>query len=460
MTFKTKKTSLASVIFMFIFISLIAGGGFVFFSPMFEKNKPTIDIQNNIFWNLHSKLSIKLSDDSGIKFYKIIFKDGNKEIVLAQEILPIPSKQLDLQIDPPKLDMFYKKDKAIIQVQVVDNSKWNYMNGNIAIKNINVKIDKKKPTANIVNNSRYIQRGGSAIVVVQVKDKNLKEAYISFNNKIKFKLTPYLKESYFVALIAWPIDIKKFKRVNLVAIDKANNQTVTKVPLYIQNARLKKDNIKLSENFIKNVSTNVLEQSNMQVPQTLEEIFIYSNKELRAKNLKTIKEVGDKAIDTTSIIDSFNIKRFRRLRGSKTVASYGERRSYYLDGKKINEAWHLGIDMASIKHAPIKISNDGVVVYKNYLGLYGNAIIVKHSLGLCSLYAHTSTQNVELGDSVTAGQKIANTGSTGGVFGDHLHFGIIVQGYEVNPLEWMDSHWIKGRITKVLKNAKKQILSK
>ena len=460
MTFKTKKTSLASVIFMFIFISLIAGGGFVFFSPMFEKNKPTIDIQNNIFWNLHSKLSIKLSDDSGIKFYKIIFKDGNKEIVLAQEILPIPSKQLDLQIDPPKLDMFYKKDKAIIQVQVVDNSKWNYMNGNVAIKNINVKIDKKKPTANIVNNSRYIQRGGSAIVVVQVKDKNLKEAYISFNNKIKFKLTPYLKESYFVALIAWPIDIKKFKRVNLVAIDKANNQTVTKVPLYIQNARLKKDNIKLSENFIKNVSANVLEQSNMQVPQTLEEIFIYSNKELRAKNLKTIKEVGDKAIDTTSIIDSFNIKRFRRLRGSKTVASYGERRSYYLDGKKINEAWHLGIDMASIKHAPIKISNDGVVVYKNYLGLYGNAIIVKHSLGLCSLYAHTSTQNVELGDSVTAGQKIANTGSTGGVFGDHLHFGIIVQGYEVNPLEWMDSHWIKGRITKVLKNAKKQILSK
>jgi len=460
LTFKTKKTSLASVIFMFIFISLIAGGGFVFFSPMFEKNKPTIDIQNNIFWNLHSKLSIKLSDDSGIKFYKIIFKDGNKEIVLAQEILPIPSKQLDLQIDPPKLDMFYKKDKAIIQVQVVDNSKWNYMNGNVAIKNINVKIDKKKPTANIVNNSRYIQRGGSAIVVVQVKDKNLKEAYISFNNKIKFKLTPYLKESYFVALIAWPIDIKKFKRVNLVAIDKANNQTVTKVPLYIQNARLKKDNIKLSENFIKNVSTNVLEQSNMQVPQTLEEIFIYSNKELRAKNLKTIKEVGDKAIDTTSIIDSFNIKRFRRLRGSKTVASYGERRSYYLDGKKINEAWHLGIDMASIKHAPIKISNDGVVVYKNYLGLYGNAIIVKHSLGLCSLYAHTSTQNVELGESVTAGQKIANTGSTGGVFGDHLHFGIIVQGYEVNPLEWMDSHWIKGRITKVLKNAKKQILSK
>ena len=460
MTFKTKKTSLGSVIFIFISILLIAGGGFVFFSPMFEKNKPIIDIQDNIYWNLRSKLSVNLSDDTGIKFYKIIYKDGAKQIVLAQEILPIPTKQLNLQIDPPKLDMFYKKDKAKIEIQVVDDSKWNYMNGNVAIREVSINIDKKKPTANIVNNSRYIQRGGSAIVVVQVKDKNLKEAYISFNEKVKFKLTPYLKESYFVALIAWPIDIKKFKRVNLVATDKAGNQTVTKVPLYIQNARLKKDNIKLSENFIKNVSANVLEQSNMEVPQDLKEIFIYSNKDLRAKNLKTIKEIGDKAIDTTSLVDSFNIKRFRRLRGSKTVASYGERRSYFLNGKKINEAWHLGIDMASIKHAPIKVSNDGVVVYKDYLGLYGNTIIIKHDLGLCSLYAHTSTQNVELGDNVTAGEKIANTGSTGGVFGDHLHFGIIVQGYEVNPLEWMDSHWIKGRITKVLKNAKKQILSK
>ncbi|XPV82155.1 MAG: hypothetical protein ACNI22_16655 [Halarcobacter sp.] len=42
-----------------------------------------------------------------------------------------------------------------------------------------------------------------------------------------------------------------------------------------------------------------------------------------------------------------------------------------------------------------------------------------------------------------------HTGSTGAVFGDHLHFGVLVQGIEVNPLEWMDRNWIKTRITHI-----------
>ena len=44
--------------------------------------------------------------------------------------------------------------------------------------------------------------------------------------------------------------------------------------------------------------------------------------------------------------------------------------------------------------------------------------------------------------------------------GDHLHFGILVQGIEVNPLEWMDKNWIKNNITKMIDSAKKTIDSK
>ena len=57
-------------------------------------------------------------------------------------------------------------------------------------------------------------------------------------------------------------------------------------------------------------------------------------------------------------------------------------------------------------------------------------------------------------------QKIATTGSTGAVFGDHLHFGVLVQGIEVNPLEWMDKSWIKTRISNILDEAKQVISSK
>ena len=458
MSYKKKNNS-SGLIFGLVSAILIGAAGFLYLSPAFEQNKPTITVEDNIYWNLRSKLNINLSDDSGIKYYKVTFQDGKRDIVLNQNSfnnLVDIKKNINLNITPPKLDSFSKGIEATLKIEVVDNSKWNLLEGNKASKTINIKIDTKKPIANVVANSRYIQRGGSAVVVVQVNDENLKDKYIIFNNKKRFELMPYKKEGYYVALIAWPVDIDRFSRINLVAIDKANNKTVTKVPFYIQKKKIKTDDIQLSKDFIKNVSTLVLQESGEDIPDDLADIFIYSNKELRAKNIQLIEDTAHKAMENITV-DNFNIKRFRRLRGSKTVAGFAERRHYYLDGKKINEAWHLGIDWASVRQAPIKVSNDGDVVFRGYLGLYGNTIIVDHGMGLLSLYAHTSTQKVDVGDHVNAKQTIGNTGATGAVFGDHLHFGIIIQGVEVNPIEWMDKNWIKVRITNILKSANKQI---
>jgi murein DD-endopeptidase MepM/ murein hydrolase activator NlpD len=118
------------------------------------------------------------------------------------------------------------------------------------------------------------------------------------------------------------------------------------------------------------------------------------------------------------------------------------------------------MDWASIKQAPIKASNSGTVIFNEYLGIYGNTIILDHKMGLSTLYAHISSSSVNTGDKVSKNQQLANTGSTGAVLGDHLHFGVLVQGIEVNPLEWMDRSWIKSRITKILDEAKTTIDSK
>jgi len=439
-----------------ILIIIFSAIGYIYLSPAFEQNKPIIESKTSVYWNLKSKIQIKINDDTGIKYYKITFKDGSKNIVLSQKIMTTTEKELILDIEPPKLDMFYKGQNTILEVEVIDNSKWNFLEGNKTVKNINVKIGTKKPIANVISNSRYIQRGGSGVVVVKVKDDNLKNAYISFNDKVRFKLTPFYKENYYVALIAWPMNIESFEKINLFVEDMANNITITKVPFYIQAKKFKKDNIKLSEKFIQNVSASVLEQSFEPVPNELKDIFVYSNSVLRAKNIKTIEETIEKN-SSTQRIDDFNIKAFKRLRGSKTVAHYGERRHYYLNGEKINEAWHLGIDWASVKKAPIRSTNEGIVILKDYLGLYGNSIIIDHGMGLSTLYAHTSSQDVAFGESVSKNQKIGNTGSTGAVFGDHLHFGVLVQGVEVNPIEWMDKHWIKVRISDIINKAKKSI---
>jgi murein DD-endopeptidase MepM/ murein hydrolase activator NlpD len=456
LTFKEKKQSPVKVILIILIVLLGGGSGYLYLSPVFEQNKPVIEAPLNIYWNLKSKLTINLEDESGIKYYKVTFKDGQRDIILNKKVFNTIQKNITVDINPPKLDMFYKGKNCSIEIEAVDNSKWNLLEGNKVIKTIDIKIDTKKPTAKVIANSRYIQRGGSAVVVVKVEDENLKDAFISFNSKLTFKLTPYYKPNYYAALIAWPIDIKEFKGVMLVAYDKAGNKTYAKVPLYIQGKKFKIDNIKLDKKFISNISRSVLEQSGEAIPDKLEDIFIYSNSVLRDKNIKTIKKVAMDAMDN-DIISDWKIKAFKRLRGSKTVASYGQRRHYYLDGKKINEAWHLGMDWASVRKAPIRTTNSGKVIFNDYLGLYGNAIIIDHGLGLATLYAHTSSQDVEVGEMVNNNQKIANTGATGAVFGDHLHFGVLVQGIEVNPIEWMDRNWIKVRIDNILKKAKKDI---
>jgi murein DD-endopeptidase MepM/ murein hydrolase activator NlpD len=456
LAFKKNKQSPLGLLVLIILFLIMIGLGYLYLSPTFEQNKPTVESQSSMYWNLQSKIKINIKDDTGIKYYKVTFKDGAKNIVLSQKVMENSEKDITLNIEPPKLDMFYKGQTTSIEVEVVDNSKWNFLEGNKIVKKINLTIDTQKPIANVLRNSRYIQRGGSGVVVVRVQDDNLKDAYISFNGIKNFKLTPFYKENYYIALIAWPMDIPSFSKVNLIVTDKAENKTITKVPFYIQKKTIKNDTIQIEESFIKNVSKRVLEQSFEQIPDNLKDVFVYSNTVLREKNLKTIEEIVLKNY-SNEMVKIFDIKPFGRLRGSKMVAGYGDKRHYYLDGTNINDAWHLGIDWASVKRAPIRTSNDGIVIFKNYLGLYGNSIIIDHGMGLSTLYAHTSTQNVEVGEYLTKNTKIANTGSTGAVFGDHLHFGVLVQGIEVNPVEWMDKHWIKVRIFDVLNKAKQDI---
>lgn len=451
---RRNSSSLKNIFLLILSISAIAGVVFVYLSPAFEKNAPKIAFENNGFWNLKDKLKVSLFDQSGIKSYKVYYKNGTDTVLLGKTI---GAKQTSVMFDIEKFVIEPKVEKIKLAIEAIDNSNWNFFQGNKSYQEFELNIDRKKPKANIVSNSRSIKRGGSALVVVEVSDKNLSKKYISFNNKYKFELIPYKKKNFYAAIIAWPVEIEEFDRVNLIAIDKANNKSITKVPLYIKDLKIKNDNINISKKFINKVSIPVLKQSDYEIPSNNAEIFVKQNKELREENVNKIRTESLENMNR-DLIKKYSVKPFRRLKGSKTFAGFAERREYFYEKEKIDEAWHLGMDWASIKHAPIKISNNGEVIFNDFLGIYGNTIIVDHKLGLQSLYAHTSKFVVEKGQDVKRNQKIANTGSTGAVFGDHLHFGILVQGIEVNPLEWMDKNWIKTRVTNVLLEAK-QIMS-
>ena len=63
-----------------------------------------------------------------------------------------------------------------------------------------------------------------------------------------------------------------------------------------------------------------------------------------------------------------------------------------------------------MQQAPVHASNAGVVVFADFLGIYGNCVIIDHGLGVQSLYAHLSSIGVKVGDAVTKGQELGRTG--------------------------------------------------
>lgn len=95
--------------------------------------------------------------------------------------------------------------------------------------------------------------------------------------------------------------------------------------------------------------------------------------------------------------------------------------------------FHYGVDLASPQGTPIVASRSGKVVTATYASGYGYYVIVDHGDGFTSLYAHMTHYIVKVGQTVTAGEKIGEMGSTGMSTGSHLHFSILYNGNHVNP---------------------------
>jgi len=101
------------------------------------------------------------------------------------------------------------------------------------------------------------------------------------------------------------------------------------------------------------------------------------------------------------------------------------------------EKYHDGLDMAAPGGSPILAAYYGKVVAAGYTNAMGNYIIIDHGDSLYTIYMHASALYVSNGDYVTAGQKIAAVGSTGRSTGNHLHFGVRLNGSYVNPWNYL-----------------------
>ena len=109
--------------------------------------------------------------------------------------------------------------------------------------------------------------------------------------------------------------------------------------------------------------------------------------------------------------------------------------------RTFDNAYHLGLDMAIGEGTPYYAADDGVVIDATngggYNGGAGNWIVIDHGNGITTTYAHCRDVYVHVGDTVTAGQTIAECGSTGTSTGPHLHFEVRVNGQKVDPVPYI-----------------------
>lgn len=451
-----KKGKIGTIIILLVIISLLIGLVFLYDSKIFEREKPQISLNKSIYWNLKKPIEIKISDSSGIQFVRVTLQDANNTIVLAHNVYQDKQEEVVVKASLPKTAFLDKKSKLTLQVEAADNSMWNFFMGNETQKTASIVIDTIKPTLNTLINSYSIRRGGVGSVIFQANDKNLKELYIQTDSGHIYRPTPFYKKGYYISFVAWENNRKKFS-ATIVAKDSAGNKTMIPIKYYLLSKRYKISKLKLNDSFINGKITQLaLKYSQQDINNmSLTDRFKFINETLRNTNEALIEKLTTPT--NKQMVSSFYLKPFYPLRNGAAVASFGDHRFYSYKNNPISESYHLGLDLASIKEAPIVSSNDGIVVYAEENGIYGNNLIIYHGLGIYSLYGHCSSFLVEPKERIKAGATIAQTGVSGLALGDHLHFGILVQGIEVRPEEWMDKKWFKDNVTTIINDAKKMI---
>lgn len=139
------------------------------------------------------------------------------------------------------------------------------------------------------------------------------------------------------------------------------------------------------------------------------------------------------------------IEEDRKKRTNPVISRSGEGFIWPMSGRisSLFGAWrryigrHLGLDIAAPSGTPIVASRSGEVIMTGWRAYYGLTVLIYHGDGFATRYAHFSKILVKEGQFVEQGTIIGLCGSTGYSTGPHLHFEILVNGVQVDPLKWL-----------------------
>ena len=317
------------------------------------------------------------------------------------------------------------------------------------------------PRIAVLSTHHYVNHGGSEMVVYEATPADIASGVRV--GDIEYPgfpaagagvegADPSVKVAFFALLHDQPLDTP----IAAFARDEAGNQANASFVDNVFEKPFRKSRIEIDDKFINRVVPDILAHApelKMTAPaQDSPEMlaaFLKVNDELRRINADQIAALAAKT-SPKRLWDG----PFLQLGNSQVEASFADRRTYVYKGKEIDQQTHLGFDLAVTQHVPVASANGGTVVNASWVGIYGNCVIIDHGMGVQSLYGHLMSFDVKVGDTVTRGQIVGRSDSTGLAGGDHLHFTVLVGGRMVTPVEWWDPHWIADRVERKLREAR------
>ncbi|MCD6560327.1 MAG: M23 family metallopeptidase [Deltaproteobacteria bacterium] len=444
---KRKKTGLYITI-MSIIILLGTLGWFL--NGIFEGEKPGIKVELLPEFISDSTTFTMITNDnkSGLKHLKIVLEQEGRKINLFEKRFPFQglincdgfhSFEKELSINPSKLNL--AQGGVELNIYVWDYSKRRGGDGNRTLFRHKMVVDTIPPAVRAVSRRHYINLGGTGLVIYQTSSDTVESGLFVNDNYFPGILNDQdSKQGLHVCFFAVPYNTKPNPDIYLWAKDRAGNYSKATFYYNIRRKRFPTDTINVSDTFLKRVLPYF---SNYSFDPGASDInkFLQINRNVRAENNLVLFNLRTK----TAPVQIWKGK-WLRLGNAANMAGFGDRRQYVYHGKMVDKEIHLGIDLASFTNADVQAANNGRVIFTGSLGIYGQTVVLDHGQGLASVYSHLSEIRVKPDQEVSKGEIIGRTGKTGLAAGDHLHFGIMVNGVPVNPIEWWDSHWIQDNI--------------
>ncbi len=346
----------------------------------------------------------------------------------------------ELAIEPKALGL--EQGEAVVVVAARDCSWWSF-GGNEARRETRVTVDTLPPVISIFGGTHNVGPGGTGVVAYRVGEAGASgvrvgEAFFPGYPE------PAGGANARVAFFAMPIDAGPGTRVRVTAADAAGNTAQASVTVNLVARKYRADAIELSDRFLEEKIPE-FRSADPGLDADPVKAFLAVNRDWRTRDHARIAGLAAKGGS-----ERLWSGPFLQMKNTQTMARFADVRTYRHGGRDIDRQTHLGLDVASTAGAPVEAGNAGVVAYAGDLGIYGTTILLDHGQGVFSLYAHLSAIGVKEGERVARGQTVGNSGRTGMAGGDHLHFAVLVGGVFVNPVEWIDGHWIDDNVGKEL----------